>query len=116
MVAHERLEIIPNEDYWDPKRIAKHDRLVLQPMPEAMTRAAALMVGQVNFIEAPAPDTIARLKAAGMQTVTNQYPHNWPYILNFVRGPMTDIRVRMPSAKKTMSNLARSAIRAVLRK
>ena len=29
-----------------------------------------------------------------MQIITNTYPHNWPYILNFVRGPMTDIRVR----------------------
>jgi peptide/nickel transport system substrate-binding protein len=94
MVAHERLEFVPNKEYWDPKRVPKHDRLVLIPMPEAATRAAALMTGQVNFIEAPAPDTIARLKGAGMQIVTNKYPHNWPYILNFVRGPMTDIRVR----------------------
>jgi ABC-type transport system substrate-binding protein len=94
MVAHERLELVPNKDYWDPKRVPKHDRLVLIPMPEAATRAAALMTGQVNFIEAPAPDTIGRLKSAGMQIVTNKYPHNWPYILNFVRGPMTDIRVR----------------------
>src|SRR3984957_3418394 len=94
MVAHERLELTPNKEYWDPKRVPKHDRLVLIPMPEAATRAAALMTGQVNFIEAPAPDTIDRLKSAGMVIVTNKYPHNWPYILNFVRGPMTDIRVR----------------------
>jgi peptide/nickel transport system substrate-binding protein len=94
MVPHERLELVPNKDYWDPKRVPKHDRLVLIPMPEAATRAAALMTGQVNLIEAPAPDTIGRLKSAGMQIVTNQYPHNWPFILNFVRGPMTDLRVR----------------------
>ena len=94
MVAHERLEMVPNKDYWDKDRVPKQDRLVLLPMPEAATRAAALLTGQVNFIEAPAPDTIPRLKAAGMQIITNQYPHNWPYILNFVRGPMTDIRVR----------------------
>ena len=64
------------------------------PMPEASTRTAALLTGQVNFVEAPSPDAIPRLKSAGMQIVTNVYPHNWPYILNFVRGPMTDIRVR----------------------
>ena len=29
-----------------------------------------------------------------MQIVTNTYPHNWPYILNFVNGPFTDLRVR----------------------
>jgi ABC-type transport system substrate-binding protein len=94
MVAHERLELVPNKGYWDPRRVPKHDRLVLIPMPEAATRAAALMTGQANFIEAPAPDTIDRLKSAGMQIVTNKYPHNWPYILNFVHGPMMDIRVR----------------------
>jgi peptide/nickel transport system substrate-binding protein len=94
MVAHERLELLPNKEYWDPKRVAKHDRLILLPMPEAATRTAALLTGAVNFVEAPSPDAIPRLKSAGMQIVTNQYPHNCPYILNFVRGPMTDIRVR----------------------
>ena len=94
MVAHERLELLPNKDYWDPKRIAKYDRLVLLPMPEADTRTAALLTGQVNFVEAPSPDAIPRLKAAGMQIILNTYPHNWPYILNFAHGPMTDIRVR----------------------
>jgi len=94
MVAHERLELVPNKDYWDTGRIPKHDRLVLLPMPEASTRAAALLAGQVNFIEAPDPDVIPRLKAAGMTVVTNTYPHNWAYQLNFVNSPFKDIRVR----------------------
>ncbi len=94
MVAHERLELLPNKEYWDPKRVAKYDRLVLLPMPEASTRTAALLTGQVNFVEAPSPDAIPKLRSAGMQIITNTYPHNWPYILNFVRGPMTDVRVR----------------------
>ena len=54
----------------------------------------ALLSGQVNFIEAPAPDAIPVLKRAGMQIVSNTYPHNWPYVLNFTRGPFTDLRVR----------------------
>ena len=94
MVPHERMEFVPNKAYWDPKRIPKQDRLVILPMPEASTRTAALLNGQVNFIEAPSPDTIPRLKAAGMQIVTNTYPHNWVYNLNYVKGPFTDIRVR----------------------
>ena len=94
MVAHERLELDANKEYWDKDRIPKHDHLVLLPMPEASTRAAALLSGQVNFIEAPVPDSIPRLKAAGMNVVTNTYPHNWAYQLNFVKGPMTDIKVR----------------------
>ncbi|MHB1122031.1 MAG: ABC transporter substrate-binding protein [Ramlibacter sp.] len=94
MVPRERLELVRNPDYWNPARVPKHDRLVLLPMPEATTRAAALLSGQVDFIEAPSPDTIARLKAAGMQVITRPYPHNWHYQFNFVDGPFKDKRVR----------------------
>ena len=94
MVPHQRLEFVPNPAYWDKTRIPKQDRLVLIPMPEASTRTAALLAGQVNWIEAPSPDAIDRLKAAGMQIVTNPYPHNWTYQLNFVKGPFADKRVR----------------------
>jgi peptide/nickel transport system substrate-binding protein len=92
--AHERMELLPNKDYWDKDRVPKQDRLILLPMPEAATRTAALLSGQVNFIEAPAPDAIPVLKRAGMQIITNTYPHNWPYILNFTHGPFMDLRVR----------------------
>ena len=67
---------------------------MLIPMPEASTRTAALLSGQVNWIEAPSPDAIPRLKSEGMQIVTNVYPHDWPYLLNFARGPFKDLRVR----------------------
>jgi ABC-type transport system substrate-binding protein len=63
-------------------------------MPEASTRTAALLSGEVNWIEAPSPDAIDRLKSAGMQIVTNVYPHNWSYQFNFVKGPFADKRVR----------------------
>jgi peptide/nickel transport system substrate-binding protein len=93
-VAHQRLEFVPNVEYWDKARVPKQDRLVLIPMPEASTRTAALLSGQVNWIEAPSPDAIDRLKTAGMQIVTKIYPHNWSYQLNFVKGPFADKRVR----------------------
>jgi ABC-type transport system substrate-binding protein len=94
VVPHERLELVPNEDYWNPERIPAHDRLVLLPMPEATTRAAALMSGQVNFIEAPSPDMIPALEASGMTIATNVYPHYWPYVFNTLDGPFADVRVR----------------------
>lgn len=94
MVPGERLELVRNPDYWDTRRIPKHDRLVLLPMPEASTRTAALLSGQVDWIEAPAPDAIPRLRSSRMQIVTNPYPHNWAYQLNFVDGPFADVRVR----------------------
>jgi ABC-type transport system substrate-binding protein len=94
MVPHERLELLRNASYWNRNRVPKHDRLVLIPMPEPATRAAALLNGQVNFIEAPAPDAIPRLKAMGMNVVTLVYPHNWGYQLNFEGKPFNDIRIR----------------------
>jgi peptide/nickel transport system substrate-binding protein len=94
LVPGERLELVKNTDYWDKARIPKHDRLVLLPMPEASTRTASLLSGQVDWIEAPAPDAIPRLRSSRMQVVTNAYPHNWAYQLNFVDGPFADIRVR----------------------
>jgi len=93
-VPHERMELTPNAEYWNPARRPKQDRLVLIPMPEASTRVAALLSGQANFIEAPPPDATDRLKASGMNVITNVYPHNWAYQLNFVSPPFNDVRVR----------------------
>jgi peptide/nickel transport system substrate-binding protein len=94
VVPRERLELVKNTDYWNPARIPKHDRMVLLPMPEATTRAAALLSGQVDFIEAPSPDTLPRLRSAGMRVTTLSYPHNWHYQFNFQRGPFKDLKVR----------------------
>jgi peptide/nickel transport system substrate-binding protein len=94
VVPHERLELVKNADYWDKNRIPKQDRVVLLPMPEASTRVAALLSGQVDWVEAPPPDALDRLKSAGMQIVTNVYPHTWPYLLNVMNGPFKDVRVR----------------------
>jgi peptide/nickel transport system substrate-binding protein len=95
LVPRNRAELVRNEKYWDQKRIPKSDRQVLLPVPDPNTRVAALLSGQVDWIEAPPPDTIPRLKSSGMQIVTNVYPHVWPYFLSFAEGsPMRDIRVR----------------------
>ena len=55
VVPHERLELVKNADYWDQNRVPKQDRVVLLPMPEASTRVAALLSGQVDWVEAPPP-------------------------------------------------------------
>ena len=95
LVPRERAELVKNPNYWDPKRIPKSDRLILQPMPDANTRVAALLSGQIDWVEAPPPDAIPRLKAQGMQIVTNAYPHIWPYQISVMDdSPFKDIRVR----------------------
>ena len=91
----ERAEMVPNAAYWDKARVPKLDKLVLVPLPEANARVAALRSGQVDWIEAPAPDAVSSLKGAGFQIVTNAYPHNWTWHLSRAEGsPWNDVRVR----------------------
>jgi len=93
--VRERAVLARNAEYWDQTRIPRHERLILLPLPEANTRVAALRANQVDFIEAPPPDAIPALRAAGMQIVSNQYPHNWTWHFSMVEGsPWRDIRIR----------------------
>ena len=95
LVQRERAELVRNPDYWDKKRLAKVDRLVLVPMPDVLARTNALIAGQVDLIETPAPDTVPKLKAAGMKVVENVTPHVWNYHLSVAPGsPWTDVRLR----------------------
>lgn len=94
-VARERLELAKNPDYWDPKRRSKIDKVVMLPLPEANSRTAALMSGQVDWIEAPAPDALDTIKSRGFKIYSNPQPHVWPWQLSFAPGsPWLDKRVR----------------------
>ena len=95
LVPRERAELVKNAAYWDPKRMAKTDRIILLPIPEALTRVNALLNGQVDLIETPPPDAVAQLQKGGFKLVTNITPHVWPYHFSTLPGsPWTDIRVR----------------------
>jgi peptide/nickel transport system substrate-binding protein len=94
-VSRERLEIVANPAYRDPTRRPKIDRVVLLPLPEANSRTAALLSGQVDWIEAPAPDVLDTIKARGFELYSNPQPHVWPWQLSFAPGsPWLDKRVR----------------------
>jgi ABC-type transport system substrate-binding protein len=94
-VPRERLEVVANKAYWDPKRTPKIDRVVMLPMPEANARTAALLSGQVDWIEAPSPDAMAAIQSRGHKIYFNQQPHVWPWQLSFAEGsPWLDKRVR----------------------
>jgi len=94
-VPRERLELVKFAEHWDSKKVPKLDRLVLIPMPEASARSAALLSGQVDWIEAPAPDAVAQLKSRGFIITQNAQPHVWPWHFSFVEGsPWSDKRVR----------------------
>ena len=94
-VPRERLEVVAHKTYWDPKRVPKLDRIVMLPMPEANARTAALLGGQVDWIEAPAPDAMAQITQRGFKIESNAQPHVWPWQLSFADGsPWLDKRVR----------------------
>ena len=91
----ERLELTRNENYWDKARVPKIDKMLLLPMPEANARTAALLSGQVDWIEAPAPDAVAEIKQRGFVIQSNEEPHVWPWQFSRIEGsPWNDIRVR----------------------
>jgi ABC-type transport system substrate-binding protein len=92
-VPRERVEYARNDAYWGDK--AKAERIVLLPIPEANARTAALLSGQVDWIEAPAPDAVPQLRARGMQIFQNVQPHVWPWQPCFAgESPLRDVRVR----------------------
>src|SRR3712207_2883055 len=60
-VARQRVEMARNDNYWGEK--AKAAAIHLVPIPEANARTAALLSGQVDWIEAPAPDAVPQLRS-----------------------------------------------------
>ena len=95
LVPRERLEVVKNDAYWDKSRVPHVDRMVMLPIPEANARTAALLSGQVDWIEAPAPDAVAEIKQRGFVIRANEQPHVWPWQFSRIDGsPWNDIRVR----------------------
>ena len=90
------IDLVRNADYWDKARIPKVERMVLMPIPDANTRVAALRSGQVDWIEFPAPESLASLKAAGFKIVLKPYPHIWTWHANNSEvSALSDKRVRI---------------------
>lgn len=95
LVPRASLELLRNAGYWNPARIPKLDRIVLVCAPEAVTRSNALLNGQVDLIETPAPDVVPRLRQAGARIMENVTPHLWNYHLSLLAGsPWRDLRLR----------------------
>jgi len=91
----ERAVLAHNANYWNKVRAPRLDQLVLLPVPDASARVAALRAGQVDWIEAPPPDAMDSLKAAGYALIYNVFPHVWPWHFSRLEGsPWNELRVR----------------------
>jgi len=88
----QQMVLTANPNYWDGA--PKISKLILKPIPDSATRLAALKSGEVNWIEAPDPNTIESLKSGGYQVFTNSYDHLWPWIFNLQSGPLANVKVR----------------------
>src|SRR3979411_381659 len=82
VVPRQEADLARWDKYWDASKMAKVDKVVLMPIPEANSRLAALRSGQVDWIEVPPPDGIASLKSAGFIISTNSYPPVSPWMYN----------------------------------
>jgi ABC-type transport system substrate-binding protein len=94
-VSRERLELVRNDKYWDKSRLPKIERIVMVPLPDVSSRTAALLAGQVDYIEAPAPDAVPSIRARGFNIATSRSAHVWPWQPSLLPdSPWQDKRVR----------------------
>ena len=90
-----KVELLRNPDYWDTARLARLEKLTLICSPEDLSRTNALLSGEVDLIEAPAPDAVTKLTQSGMRIVGNVTPHVWNYHLSVLDdSPWKDVRLR----------------------
>jgi ABC-type transport system substrate-binding protein len=96
IVPRQEADLARWDKYWDAGKMAKVDKVVLLPVPEANSRRAALRSGQVDWIEVPPADATDSLKSAGYVITTGPYPHVWPWFYNIgaTDSPFNDVRVR----------------------
>jgi len=80
-----------NPDYWGPKPYIKRIEWVI--IPEASTRVAALLAGDVDFAYNLPPVDMERVRAAGFQIVT-PVSNRIMFVAILPKGPLADARVR----------------------
>ena len=95
VVPHERLELrekrrLLGQEPRSRSRIASS----CYPCPRHRPASRPCFQGRSIGSRRRRPTRSTALKSAGMQIVTNVYPHTWPYLLNVMHGPFKDVRVR----------------------
>jgi len=82
-----------NPDYWAGAPAI--DGFVVRPLPEAVTRVTALQTGEVDWINAVNPDSMASVKAnPNLVLDLAQLPNTWGYIPNHKYPPTTKRQLR----------------------
>jgi len=104
-VRGDRIVLVRDPDYWGPA--PAWDRVILRPIPAAAARVSALLSGEVDMIENPPPQAVARIGDSPDLTLTRAPSNRTIYLsLDHTDGasrgvsgarrhnPLTDVRVR----------------------
>lgn len=86
-----RVVLERNEEYWGEKPILRRIEWLI--IPEASTRVAALLAGDVDFAYNLPPTDMDRVKNAKYSVITPT-SNRIMFIALVPRGPLTDVRVR----------------------
>ena len=93
-VFGEKIVLERNEDYWDPARTPKYDRLIIQPIADEAARELALVTGAADIIAGPSPDSYEYLEGKGFEIVSKTGPGMQALWLNMKEPALADVRVR----------------------
>lgn len=93
-VPGQRLQLVANESYWGAE--PAYSRIEVRVVPESGTRIAALLAGEVSFINNLSPDDMDRVAANPDLAVTSGESTRSMFVLvNFRDNPlMNDLRIR----------------------
>jgi peptide/nickel transport system substrate-binding protein len=71
------------------------ERFIVRPLPEAVARVTALETGEVDWINAVHPDSIARVQGnQNFEVGLAQLPNTWGYIPNHRAEPTKNVKLR----------------------
>jgi peptide/nickel transport system substrate-binding protein len=92
-VPNDHITLERSDQYWGPA--PNLDRLVFRQLDDPSTRVATLRKGEVDFILAPPPDSVADLQREGFVILASHAPHIWYFAFN-LKDPIVgkDKRIR----------------------
>jgi peptide/nickel transport system substrate-binding protein len=92
-VPNQEVTLVKNEHYWG--KVPKIDKVIYKGIPEATTRIMMLKNGELDMARLLPADQVAQLKGnPDIQVHTEAILRNRSIVLNTLRAPFDDIKVR----------------------
>ncbi len=90
----DRISVTKNQNYWQPDK-PYLDKIVIQIMPDALARNAALTTGQVHMIFTDRPAQVKKLQAdPNFATLVGEGTGLSALVINTRKPPLDDVRIR----------------------